>query len=202
MVTPVPPAPQDPERLPALVAERGLVTVRELASLIAGEPIRGSWWAHPRGHDIVHALGALDDHPDILLVKLIEGKQTLVHRRLWPALNRIQLERSLWPPVSAEAAALLENVRRLGRAPGGGKPRLELERALLVIGEEEHTASGAHRVVLVPFADAFPAEIVRAASRLPLSGALAELSAAGFSPDKVRRSGGKAAAPRARRKGI
>lgn len=176
------PKPNDPQGLKSLLRERGLLTVRELASLIAGDPIRGSWWAHPRAHDIVHALDALHNDPDIILCKLIDGKQTLVHRRLWPALARVQRERSLWHEVSIEAKHLLEQVRRLGRAPGTGKPRLELERALLALGEEEHTESGAHRVSLVLFASALPDDVVRASEALTLAEALAELATAGYTP--------------------
>lgn len=174
------PNPNDRQRLKSLLLERGLLPVRELASLIAGDPIRGSWWAHPRAHDIVHALDALHNDPDIILCKLMDGKQTLVHRRLWPALARVQRERSLWPKVSVEAKKLLEQVRRLGRAPGAGKPRLELERALLVLGEEEHTETGAHRVFLIPFASALPDDVVRAGEALTLAEALAELATAGY----------------------
>jgi hypothetical protein len=60
-----------------------------LAEAIAGEPIRGSWWAHPRGHQIFAILGALGESPDILTCRLVDGKVTFVHRRLWPALVRV-----------------------------------------------------------------------------------------------------------------
>jgi len=70
----------------ALVSGRG--SVPRLSEAIAGEPIRGSWWAHPRGRDIFDALQVLASSPDVLFCKLVDGKQTLVHRRLWPALAR------------------------------------------------------------------------------------------------------------------
>ena len=59
-----------------------------VAELVAGEPIKGSWWGHPKGHAIFDALGALDDSPDVVRLRLVNGKVTLVHRRLWPALVR------------------------------------------------------------------------------------------------------------------
>jgi hypothetical protein len=60
-----------------------------VAEMIAGEPIRGSWWAHPAGHAIFDALNSLAESPDVVRTRLVNGKVTLVHRRLWPALARV-----------------------------------------------------------------------------------------------------------------
>jgi hypothetical protein len=59
-----------------------------VAELVAGEPIRGSWWGHPAGHAIFEALNGLADSPDVVRTRLVKGKVTLIHRRLWPALVR------------------------------------------------------------------------------------------------------------------
>jgi hypothetical protein len=60
-----------------------------VAALIAGEPIRGSWWGHPSGHAIFEALNSLADSPDVVRTRLVNGKVTLIHRRLWPAVVRV-----------------------------------------------------------------------------------------------------------------
>jgi hypothetical protein len=60
-----------------------------LAEAIAGGPIRGSWWGHPKGHQIFHVAEAIGESPDVLVCKLVEGKVTFVHRRLWPALVKL-----------------------------------------------------------------------------------------------------------------
>ncbi len=70
-----------------LEAARG--PVPSVAELVAGEPIRGSWWAHPAAHEIFHATRALRDAPDVLVCRLVAGKVTFVHRRLWPAVIRL-----------------------------------------------------------------------------------------------------------------
>ena len=57
-----------------------------VAEAVAGESIRGSWWAHAKGHEIFGALSAIDDSPDVLCFKLVAGKVTFVHRRMWAAL--------------------------------------------------------------------------------------------------------------------
>ena len=57
-----------------------------VAELVAGGPIRGSWWGHPRRHMIFEAINRLADSPDVVRTRLVNGKVTLVHRRLWPAL--------------------------------------------------------------------------------------------------------------------
>jgi hypothetical protein len=60
--------------------------VPSLAERVAGGPIRGSWWGHPSGHEIYRVLNEVRASPDVVAVRLIGGKITLVHRRLWPAL--------------------------------------------------------------------------------------------------------------------
>ena len=70
-----------------LQAARG--PVPNLAGLIAGGPIRGSWWAHPKAHEIFDAAQTIRDSPEVLVCKLVAGKITYVHRRLWPALIKL-----------------------------------------------------------------------------------------------------------------
>jgi hypothetical protein len=70
-----------------LQAARG--PVPSLAEAIIGGPIRGSWWGHPRGHEIFQTTRAVCRSPDVLVCKLVDGKVTYVHRRLWPALVRL-----------------------------------------------------------------------------------------------------------------
>jgi hypothetical protein len=67
-----------------LASARG--PVPSVAEAIAGEPIIGSWWSHAKAHAIFDALSAIDDSDDIRCFKLVDGKITFVHRRLWPAL--------------------------------------------------------------------------------------------------------------------
>lgn len=57
-----------------------------VAEAVAGQPIVGSWWAHPRGRAIFAALSELDDSDDVRCFKLVDGKVTFVHRRVWLAL--------------------------------------------------------------------------------------------------------------------
>ena len=54
-----------------------------------GEPVRGSWWSHPRSREIFAVTRAVRDSDDVLVCRLIDGKITFVHRRLWPALVRV-----------------------------------------------------------------------------------------------------------------
>ena len=70
-----------------LVSAKGAVP--RLSEAIAGEPTKGSWWAHPKSHHIFAILQAVTDSEDILVCRLVDGKLTLVHRRLWPALVRV-----------------------------------------------------------------------------------------------------------------
>lgn len=63
--------------------------IPNVAELIAGEPISGSWWAHPDSHEIFAKINELADSPDVVRLRLVNGKITLVHRRVWPALARV-----------------------------------------------------------------------------------------------------------------
>ena len=63
--------------------------VPSVAAAIAGEPIRGSWWSHPRSHEIFELTQGIRNSDDILVCRLVNGKVTFVHRRLWPALVRV-----------------------------------------------------------------------------------------------------------------
>ena len=70
-----------------LASARG--PVPSVAEEVAGEPIVGSWWAHPKGKAIFAALSEIDDSVDVRCFKLVDGKVTFVHRRVWPALARL-----------------------------------------------------------------------------------------------------------------
>ena len=63
--------------------------IPNVAELVAGEPIRGSWWGHPSSHTIFEVLNDLADSPDVVRTRLVNGNVTLIHRRLWPALVRL-----------------------------------------------------------------------------------------------------------------
>jgi hypothetical protein len=87
----------------AFVAKHGVVLasakgpVPSVAEAVAGEPIVGSWWAHPKGQAIFTALSEIDDSADVRSFKLVDGKITLVHRRAWPALVRLGREGVIAP---------------------------------------------------------------------------------------------------------
>ena len=63
--------------------------VPRLAEAIAGEAIKGSWWGHKKSQQIFAILQVVADSDDVLVCRLVNGKVTFVHRRLWPALARV-----------------------------------------------------------------------------------------------------------------
>jgi len=82
-----------------LLSARG--PVPSLATAISGETIRGSWWAHPSGKAIYAAAVDLAADPEVLRCRLILGKISFVHRRLWPAFARLALDGVLPPERSS-----------------------------------------------------------------------------------------------------
>jgi hypothetical protein len=83
-----------PRQAVAFIRKHGVVLeaaqgpAPSLAEVIAGEPIRGNWWSHPKSQEIFAVTRAVRDSEDVLVCRLIKGKVTFVHRRLWPALVR------------------------------------------------------------------------------------------------------------------
>jgi hypothetical protein len=135
-----------------------------LVGLIVGEPLRQSWWGHPRGGLIYRAMNALDDDQAVLSTKLVAGKVTYVHERLWPAIYTLGTAHDDWQldGLSPGATWLLHQVEADGDlrtdqvfVPHAVMARTrvadaarELERRLLVHATEVHTESGAHAKVL------------------------------------------------------
>jgi hypothetical protein len=122
-----------------------------LTALVAGAPIKGSWWGHPAGKRIFQVANALEDGGQVLFVPLLSAKVTLVHRRLWPALVSVGESRAPWQmePLTARARELLAKVEQTGRVRATGPSSKALSRALLVHAEQVHTAGGAHATELV-----------------------------------------------------
>jgi hypothetical protein len=83
-----------PKQALSFVQKHGVVLasakgpVPRMTEIIAKVAIKGSWWGHPKSRQIYSALQSLENSPDILVCRLVEGKVTFVHRRLWPALAR------------------------------------------------------------------------------------------------------------------
>ena len=122
-----------------------------LTALVAGGPIKGSWWGHPAGRRIFQVASALEDGAFVLFVPLLSAKVTLVHRRLWPALVGVGESRAPWQmdPLPPRAVELLAEVDRTGRVRATGPSSKALARALLVHAEQVHTAGGSHATELV-----------------------------------------------------
>ncbi|HUD71209.1 MAG TPA: hypothetical protein VMQ62_04535 [Dongiaceae bacterium] len=147
-----------------LMAARG--PVPSLADRIAGGPFRGSWWGHPRAQEMFRIFGEIGDSRDILVCRLVEGKVTYVHRRLWPALARLS----------------------------GSLPR----RALAAI-HEEHTASGKHRLVVVPYPRWAPKPTLARGKALTLEAARAAHGPAIAPPETAARRPSARRRPTSRR---
>jgi hypothetical protein len=133
-----------------------------VTSLIAGEPVSGSWWSHASAQKIFTTLGQFADHRDVMFTKLISGKVTLVHRKLWPEILAIGTARSPWQMkgLSTSARNLLEMIDeqsslrtdQLARptfvTAKPGEAARELEKKLLIHAGQFHTETGAHAKLL------------------------------------------------------
>src|ERR1700704_4885824 len=119
--------------------------------LVAGEGKRGSWWGHEHAQTIFAVSEMLEDHPDVLVMKLIDCKVTFVHRELWGRVYSIGVAREDWQlkNLSQGAKSLLKTLdaegtlhtNKLGKAfgPKPGETARELELRLLIHAEQVHT---------------------------------------------------------------
>ena len=128
-----------------LVHDKALPSITAVA---AGKPVAGSWWSHPLANSIYNALGAIEH--DVLEVRLICGKVTLVAQHLWPAIVAIGSVRSDWRlrDLPSEAIALLASIEDGASAVAVDASRKSLLRGmaerLLVFGIDIHTPIGRH----------------------------------------------------------
>jgi hypothetical protein len=134
-----------------------------ITTLVAGAPIRSSWWGHPLGHRIYDLINELASGSGKLSGKIVNGKVTYVHPRLWDAFlvvvqdkdpKRVhglsQLALALWGEVERRGVVRGDALRdsRFAPAPALKPAFRELELRLLVHTEGVHTESGAHAKVL------------------------------------------------------
>lgn len=146
----------DASRAVAAIEQHGVLLLQDphlpsLAVMIAGEPIRGSWWGHPAGNRIFNVQGEVEDHADVATFKLVDRKVCFVQRRLWPAIVSVGQAREAWQltGLGAEARDLVDRVDAHGRVRATKQPAKQIETRLLAASEEVHTESGAHATELV-----------------------------------------------------
>src|ERR1700682_3058710 len=98
------------------------VRVLSVVGILAGQPLKGSWWSHPRSHEMFRCLEQLGESADILACRLVARKVTYLHRRLWPAFLSVAASREEWQThkLSSAARKLLSSVQddRLGGGEG------------------------------------------------------------------------------------
>jgi hypothetical protein len=127
---------------------------------VTGKELKGSWWASKDAQTIFEVGEMLADHPDVLVMKLIAGKVTFVHRSLWKRVYSIGVAREDWQiktltPAASRLMKALDaegtlQANKLGKS-FGAKPSdtaRELELKLLLHAEQIHTSSGAHSKML------------------------------------------------------
>ncbi|HEX5010434.1 MAG TPA: hypothetical protein VFY71_08525 [Planctomycetota bacterium] len=152
--------PPDPatawQRVRLALRDHGLLleadpALPNVAALVTGAPVHGSWWGHPAGRAIFAVTQMLARHPDALSARLVGGKVTWVHRRLWPALLAVANSGAAWQTAGLSPAArrLLERLRRDGELQVSGAAARELQERLLAVGASVHTQAGHHETQLL-----------------------------------------------------
>jgi len=128
-----------------------------LVALVAGGPVKGTWWAHPLANEIYMLGQRLMKQRDVLFIRLVTAKMTYVHRRLWRPLYAIATARQPWQladfPGTAKSmlgtldrcgSFRMDEIRSSRTAKELGSDARILETRMLVFGDDVHTDSGAH----------------------------------------------------------
>jgi len=143
------------DRVLASLFDNGLLLKQDkelpsVVGVVTGESLQTSWWSHPKGRLIFAVLSELADHPDVLFTKLLKGKDTLVHRSLWPAVLAVGRSRAGWQKggLSREASRLLERVGKGESVRASGAAVKELEKRLFATTRQVHTESGRHEIAV------------------------------------------------------
>ena len=85
-------------------------TVPNLADEVLGTDRRGSWWGHARGKEFFALTRQIRSSADVVVCRLINGKITYVHHRLWPALVRLA------PQLGSDGLAAIREIHTAGGA--------------------------------------------------------------------------------------
>jgi hypothetical protein len=125
--------------------------------LVTGGAVTGSWWSHPLAHTIYDALEAIE--AEVAMAKLVRGKETLVARRLWPALLSAVASRQGWQVEGLDHGAL-DLLDEVESAPVPLRVERDqraaakvLEQRLLVQAAGIHTDAGRHTKALTSWRD-------------------------------------------------
>ena len=131
-----------------------------VARRVAGEKVSGSWWSHKAAQRIFAVSEMLEDHKDVLIMKLVSNKVTFVHREFWGHIYSIGVAREDWQlsklsPVAKRLLKALDDqgslvTNKLGKefGPKPAETARELESRLLLHASQIHTVSGAHAKVI------------------------------------------------------
>ena len=150
---------------------------RSLVSEVAGGPVRGSWWGHPKGSLMYDLANVLHNSKEIVAARLVEGKVTFIHKSLWPALFRVVADRE-WRRSSlrrfgpaekrilsaveskgrVEAERLSGDVKRIKKATD------RLAQGMALLTANVHTEKGSHATILTSWS-AWAKAPTRAAAR-------------------------------------
>jgi hypothetical protein len=132
-----------------------------VVSIVTRKLVKGSWWSIPEANLVYNICLEIDDHPEILTIKLIKGKLCFIHRHLWSALARIAVSRAEWQmhKLSPIASKILRQVEKQGDVLASGikiadskahaKAISELEKRLRIYTRQEHTDAGKHQKILI-----------------------------------------------------
>jgi hypothetical protein len=178
------------KKLERALAKEGVLLLSDpslpsVTTIIAGKPVKGSWWGHEKGSLMYNCSGELGERADVLVLKLFNGKVTFLEKRHWNALFAIATSRAewqqkkltpfvkaLWKKIEAAGEIRADDPALKRSASEVGKLGSSLEARLLIYSESIHTESGKHLRLLKTWPVAMKNKGHRA-EKIPYEAALA-----------------------------
>lgn len=71
-----------------IVLESAHGSVPTFVDFVVGERV-SRWWSHPKARTIFLLTRLIRDTPEVVTCRLVQGKVTYVHKKLWPALVKL-----------------------------------------------------------------------------------------------------------------
>jgi hypothetical protein len=158
---------------------------RSLVTEVAGGPVRGSWWGHPKGSLMFDLANVLHNSRQVVAAKLVEGKVTFIHKSLWPALLRVVSDEGWrrssvrrFGPLERRILSAVEAKGRMEADPRSKKATDRLAQGMALLTANHHTEKGSHATILTSWSAWATAPTRAAARRLGFDEALETLRSA------------------------
>ena len=139
------------------IEKNGLMLLQDklfpnIINSIIGKSISGSWWSHPQGNHIYNGINWAMDQNQVICVKFLSGKNTYIHKKLWPYFFSIVNKARDWQTdkLTDDELKLYSIISKKSLRSDNPLAKLnknillKLEKKILFESNEVHSETGKH----------------------------------------------------------